>query len=151
MIPPRRTTTLAQAYHALCQDEAPWVALGEFLHAWAEARPEERVHLVEEPLVVPDTANVEHVRWAAFCAGAVEWLCAQARLPCPVWAGDACFRLDAPWYDFDSPGSGKEEVRRRLRQTTPEPLQRRNVWCGDRVFATKYEFARRPPHGSDQE
>jgi hypothetical protein len=33
MTPPGRTTTLVQAYHALCQDEAPWVALGEFLHA----------------------------------------------------------------------------------------------------------------------
>jgi hypothetical protein len=151
VMPPRRTTTLAQAYHALCQGEAPWVALGAFLHAWAEAYLDERLRLVEEPLVMPDRANAEHWRWAVFCAGAVEWLCAQAQLPCPTWAGDPCLRLDAPWYDFDSPGSGKEEVRRLLQQTTPEPLRRRNVWCGDRVFATKYEYAGHPPSALHQE
>ena len=76
---------------------------------------------------------------AAFCAASVEWLCQRYNVPCPSWVDNPTYKLAEPW--FDSPGAHKPEVRTRLIQKTPEPFTRRNIFCGDRMFANKYELA----------
>ena len=56
---------------------------------------------------------------------------------------------DEPWIAlgnflndwFDAPMAHKPEVRAYLLQQTPETFTRRNIYCGDRVFANKYELA----------
>jgi len=73
----------------------------------------------------------------------VEWLCEQAGALCPPWALAPRWRLEAPWYDFESPGGRTLAVRARLIETTPAPFARRGIYCGDRVLANKYEFAAR--------
>jgi len=37
-------------------------------------------------------------------------------------------------------GAKKLHVQERLRMETPEPFTRRNIFCGDRIFANKYEL-----------
>ena len=76
---------------------------------------------------------------AAFGAASVEWLCRRYGVPCPSWVYNPAYSLPEPW--FDSPGAHKPRVRERLLQQTPEPFARRNVYCGNRIFANKYEFA----------
>jgi len=141
--------TLARAYRDIRAGAPPWVALNEFLHEWFESAGDRREHLVHEPIT---TAPASHDpgaardaaswRWAVFCAAAADWLCAQDRVARPAWADDPAYTLAAPWYGFDAPGAAKPQVRERLERTTPEPFRRRNIVCGDRVFATKYGFAR---------
>jgi len=80
-------------------------------------------------------------RWAVFCAAAAEYLCDRYNVARPAWADDPAYTLAAPWYAFDGPGASTPELRAYLEQTTPEPLRRRNIMGGDRVFANKYEFA----------
>jgi hypothetical protein len=146
-IPPRYFT-MADAYCALCAGEQPWVALSEFQHAWYEASFVERAALVHDPIELPASPTPDEWRWAVFCSASVEWLCQVAGLACPVWALNARLRLDNPWFDFDSPGSHKDTVRAYLLATTPEPFARRNIYCGDRVFADKSEFAMRSVRAS---
>ena len=140
---PTRHVTMAETYHAICVGAPPWVALSEFLHAWFEAASSQRLSLVDDPIVEPDLLTADQWRWAVFCAAGVVWLCEQASLVCPSWALNHRFRLDAQWYDFDSPGAHKRAVRAWLKATTPAPFARRNIYCGDRVFANKYDFAAR--------
>jgi hypothetical protein len=78
--------------------------------------------------------------WAA----SVEWLCDHYGIPCPSWVYNSAYALPEPW--FDSPGAHKPQVRERLLQQTPEPFARRNVFCGNRMFANKYEFAEHYQH-----
>ena len=131
--------TMAMTYQAICQGERPWVALGNFMNEWFDYAREQRAHLVADPLALPEAPDPHTRRWAAFCAASVEWLCAQYGVPCPSWVSHESYCLAEPW--FDSPGAHKLQVRKRLRQQTPEPFTRRNIFCGNRMFANKYEFA----------
>jgi hypothetical protein len=131
--------TMAQTYRAICQGEAPWVALGSFMNAWFDYACDRRASLVADPLTLPDAPDADSQRWAAFCAASVEWLCERYSIACPFWVENPAFVLPEPW--FDSPAAHKPQVRERLRRRTPLPFARRNVYCGDRVFANKYEFA----------
>jgi len=130
--------TMAQTYQAICQDERPWVALGNFMNAWFDYATDQRAHLVADPLSLPEKPGTDALRWAAFCAASVEWLCGRYGVPCPSWVHTPTYSLPEPW--FDSPGAHKPQVRQRLLQQTPEPFSRRNIYCGNRVFANKYEF-----------
>lgn len=138
-----RSCTIGDAYRAICLGARPWIALSEFLHAWFEAPVAQRLVLIQEAIHLPATPTSEQWRWAVFCAAGVEWLCAQARLPCPTWAPAERFRLDDPWYDVDGLGERTPADRAWLLETTPPPFARRNVYCGGRVFANKYDFAAR--------
>ena len=131
--------TMAIAYQQICRGEAPWIALGNFMNAWFGYAKDKRPQLVSDPLSLPESLNTHTLRWAVFCAASVEWLCAKYDIPCPSWVHNPIFPLPEPW--FDSLGADKPELRARLIQTTPEPFTRRNIFCGDRVFANKYELA----------
>jgi len=130
---------MALTFQAICQGERPWVALGNFMNEWFDYARKQRAQLVADPLALPETPDLHTLRWAAFCAASVEWLCTQYGVPCPTWVQNDAYSLPDPW--FDSPGADIRRVRERLRQQTPEPFTRRNIFCGNRVFANKYEFA----------
>lgn len=140
---PARQYTMADAYRALCADKQPWVALSEFQHTWYETSVAQRAALVYDSIELPASPTPDEWRWAVFCAASVEWLCQVVGLACPKWALNARLQLDNPWFDFDSPGSHKDTVRAYLLATTLEPFARRNIYCGDRVFLDKREFATR--------
>lgn len=131
--------TMALAYQAICQGERPRVALGNFMNEWFDYAKDQRARLIADPLTLPDAPGINALRWAAFCAASVEWLCGCYGIPCPSWVHNAAYSLPEPW--FDSPGAHKPQVHARLLQQAPEPFSRRNVYCGNRIFANKYEFA----------
>jgi hypothetical protein len=58
---------------------------------------------------------------------------------CPSWVHHDASCLPEPW--IDSTGAHKPQVRERFLQQTPEPFTRRNLFCGNRVFANTYAFA----------
>jgi hypothetical protein len=132
--------TMALTYQYICQGERPWVALGNFMNEWFDYAIDRRAHLIADPLTLPEEPSIDALHWAAFCAASVEWLCARYEIPCPAWVNHSAYSLPAPW--FDSPGVYKPQVRERLMQQTPEPFARRNVYCGNRMFTNKYDFAR---------
>lgn len=139
----RQLATISYAFEAICAGELPWVALGNFLNEWWECAPHQRMQLVAEPISPVLPSRPELWRWAVFCAASVEWLCASNAIPCPTWVKDTNYHLADPWFDFDSPGSAKPHVRAYLMATTPEPFHRRNIFCGNHMFASKYDFAQR--------
>lgn len=140
---PLRDYAITDAYRDICAGIPPWVALNEFQHAWYEIPTDHRLSLVAEPLALLPAPTQEQWRWAVFCSAAVEWLCAQAEIACPAWALDTRFHLAEPWYDFDAPGAQKENVRTYLRERTPQPFARRNIYCGDKVLTDKRTFVAR--------
>ena len=131
--------TMAVTYKEICDGERPWVALGNFMNDWFDYAKDRRAQLVTDPISLPESLTTHTQRWAVFCAASVEWLCAKYKIACPSWVHNPIFHLPEPW--FDSLGADKPEVRARLREKTPEPFARRNIFCGDRVFANKYELA----------
>jgi hypothetical protein len=131
--------TMAFTYQEICRGERPWVALGNFMNDWFDYAKERRTELVTEPIIVEDTSNSYALRWATFCAASVEWLCERYQVPCPSWVHSGIYSLPEPW--FDAPQAHNPQVRTLLVQQTPEPFSRRNIYCGNRMFANKYEFA----------
>jgi hypothetical protein len=131
--------TIATTYQEICQGERPWVALGNFMNDWFDYAKDRRTELVTNPLSLPEPLDDEMLRWATFCAASVEWLCERYGVPCPSWVYNPIYHLSETW--FDAPYPNKPEVRAWLIQTTPEPFTRRNIFCGNRMFANKYELA----------
>ena len=147
----RSVQTLARAYADIRAGAEPWAALNEFFHEWFDYSRDQRAALVAEPILLDGSASLlaarqtpeqdDLWRWAVFCAAAAEYLCDRYGVSRPTWADDPVYTLSEPWYDFDDPGATTPAMRASLEQTTPEPLRRRNIMGGDRVFANKYEFA----------
>ncbi len=131
--------TMALTYQEIVQGERPWTAPGNFMNDWFEYAKGKRLQLVADPLVLPERLDAENFQWATFCAASVEWFCNRYSIPCPSWVYSPVYNLPEPW--FDSPGAYKPEVRARLIQRTPEQFTRRNIFCGNRMFANKYEVA----------
>jgi hypothetical protein len=124
--------TMDLTFQAICQGERPWVALGNLQNAWFDYARKQRAYLVADPLVLPESPDLHTLRWAAFCASSVECLCLQYGVPCPSWVHHGAYALCEPWYD--SPSADILHVRERLRQQTPEPFTRRNIFCGNRML-----------------
>jgi hypothetical protein len=135
-----RLQTMTLTYQEICQGEQPWIALGNFMNDWFDYAKERRVELITTPLLIPEQPTENLLRWAIFCAASVEYLCGRYDIPCPSWVHDPQYgALAEPW--FDAPMAHKPSVRAFLLEQTPEPFARRNIYCGNRVFANKYEFA----------
>ena len=130
--------TMAIAYQEICEDNDPWVALGMFSHDFFGNFVHLRNELVRDPICEPSDATDEQHRWAVFCAASVEYLCYRYGVPCPVWVHDYP-PLASPWYK--GLGAHKPHVQQRLREETPAAFAKRNIFCGDRVFANKYEIS----------
>ncbi|GCF08398.1 hypothetical protein [Dictyobacter arantiisoli] len=133
--------TMAVSYQEICAGADPWLPLGNFMNDFFGNFTEQRAELLLEPLQLPDDPSEHELRWAVFCIASVEYLSLRYDLPIPAWINYPAYRLclDEAWYQ--SPGAHKPNVRERLQRDTPEPFARRNVYCGGRVFANKYELA----------
>jgi hypothetical protein len=135
----RHIWTMAEAYQAICQGLRPWTALGDFMNEWFGYATDQREALVADPIIMPPEPTEEQYRWAVFCIASVEYLCDRYHVLCPTWIQSADVHLTIPWFHRFHPD--QPDVQLRLRATTPEPFARRNIFCGDRVFANKYEWA----------
>ncbi len=130
-----RWHTVAKVFDQICNNEMPWVAIGNFLNYWWAYAVDHRRELVEAPLAPAPTPEMQ--RWAAFCAAMVEWLCWGANLPPPAWTNQERYILPEPWYFYEGFNS-----RSWLVATTPAPFQRRNIFGGDRMFLHKWDMAK---------
>lgn len=137
--------TMAVTYAEICQGESPWIALGNFINDWFDYAKDRREQLVHDPLQHPDVLTPELQRWAAFCAASVEWFCEKYGITCPAWVYDPIYSLTEAWFYYPLARSQdpeqQKELRERLRQQTPEPFTRRSIYCGNRMFNNKYEYA----------
>lgn len=133
--------TMALSYQEICQGTEPWIALGNFMNDWFDYAKDRRAELVANSIALPPTPDVEQWKWAVFCAASVEYLCDRYKISCPTWVFNPHYHLSDPW--FDSPRAYKQEVREWLLKETPEPFTRRTIYCGNRMFDNKYEFAER--------
>jgi hypothetical protein len=122
-----RWHTIAKTFQEICNNQEPWVALGNFLNDWWFFATENRREMVKTPLAPAPTRDEN--RWAAFCAAMVEWLCWQDDLPIPAWTSQQCYILPEPWFLYEDWGS-----RSWLLATTPAPFKMRNIYGGDRMF-----------------
>jgi hypothetical protein len=87
---------------------------------------------VAESIEVPEDCSPKQFQWAVFCAASVEYLCKKYALPCPEWALNPRYSLEEPWY-YDI-SADLPEVQAELRQTTPEPFTKRNIFCGAHIM-----------------
>ncbi len=155
----RPVQTLAGAYAAIAAHTDPWVALNEFFHEWFDYSRTERLQLIAEDILsggpsalldaldapsseLPRSERDRRWRWAVFCAAAADYLCIRDGITSPTWVSDPRYTLAEPWYYLGVRDPLTPEEQAHLEQTTPAPLRRRNIFCGDRVFANKYEFAK---------
>lgn len=104
----------------------PWIAYRDFLEDWTYI-PEARPNLVAAK---PVPARKKDHRWASLLAASVEALCMRDSLLVPAWAHDPTYRLATPWYLYE--GTGR--IRDWLRESTPEPFAKRNIWSGGRLL-----------------
>ncbi len=133
-----RLQTFRRSYAEICAGESPWIPLGKFMHQFFGCFSHLRPALLEESIEVPENSSPEQFQWAVFCAASVEYLCEKYDLLCPEWALDSRYSLEVPWYY--TIGADLPQVQEKLRQTTPEPFTKRNIFCGNRVFNNKYEY-----------
>ncbi len=131
--------TIEISYREICEGEDPWIPLGNFMNDFFGNYPDQREELVKEPIQEPENLPSEYQRWAVFCVATVEYLCQKYDIPTPDWVNNPAYRLAEPWYY--SLGAHKAHIRERLERETPEPFTRRNIYCGNRMFANKYELA----------
>ena len=122
--------TIAETFNRIQEDIAhPWVAIGDFLDDWRRSAKEDRLTLAAMGIASAN-AQGEELRWAAFCAAMVEWLCWQDGLPFPTWTNRPEYRLADPWFLY--PG---DLLRAWQLATTPTPFRMRNIFGGDEMLS----------------
>ena len=121
--------TITQTFDGICKEKSPWVPIGNFLDDWRRSDREDRLELVSMGIGSAGN-NPELLRWAAFCAAMVEWLCWQDRLPFPKWTSNPVYSLAQPWFLY--PG---ELLRAWQLVSTPTPFKMRNIFTGDQVIS----------------
>jgi hypothetical protein len=135
---PKTIQTMAWAYKQICVGEDPWTALGNFTNAWYDYAKDIRADLVSEPLAEVESITEHTLRWRAFCAASVEFLCNRYDVPCPEWVHNSRYILATPWWHTSHPHS--ISIRERLMRDTPESFAKRNIFCGNRLYQNKYEM-----------
>ena len=123
--------TIAEALDGISKGKGgtAWVPIGDFLDDWRRSDIEDRLELVSMGIASPGD-NPELLRWAAFCAAMVEWLCWQDHLPFPEWTSNPAYSLPQPWFLY--PG---DLLRAWQLASTPTPFKMRNIFTGDQVLS----------------
>lgn len=134
--------TLAMAYHELASEKEGFrIAVGNFINAFFLYNVENRQELLDAPIQVPQNATRDQLGWAAFCAGAAEYLAERYNLQCPAWALDPTYTIAEPWYTVANAGPA---LREDFQKTAPAAFKKRNVFCSERVFVNQYPSSREP-------
>src|SRR5260370_554362 len=81
-----RLQTMRLTFEEICQGQAPWIPLGNFMNDWYAYHKDQRSHLVTEPLSSPGTYPPEFHKWATFCAAPIKWFCPTYAVSCPLSA-----------------------------------------------------------------
>jgi len=121
--------TIEGTFDGIRKGGSPWVPIGNFLDDWRRSDLEDRLELVSMGIASAG-GDPELLRWAAFCAAMVEWLCWQDHLPFPKWTNNPEYRLSQPWFLY--PG---DLLRAWQLVSTPTPFKMRNVFTGDQVLS----------------
>ena len=137
-----KTQTLAMAYDELASGKEGFrVAVGNFMNAFFLYCVESRQQLLNAPIQMPENPTEDQRGWAAFCAGAAEYLAACYHLQCPDWAHDSAYSMSEPWYTLPNANSS---MRKHFQKTAPEAFRRRNVFCDDHIFSNAHPSSREP-------
>jgi hypothetical protein len=123
--------TIAETFEGISKGKggSPWVPIGDFLDDWRRSDVEDRLELVNMGIASAGD-DPELLRWAAFCAGMVEWLCWQDHLAFPEWTSNSAYHLPQPWFLY--PG---DLLRAWQLASTPTPFKMRNIFTGDQVLS----------------
>jgi hypothetical protein len=142
-----KTQTLAMAYDELASGKEGFrVAVGNFMNAFFLYAVESRQQLIDDPIQMPESPTLDQRGWAAFCAGAAEYVAARYHLQCPAWAHDPAYCMPEPWYTVSH---ANPAMRKHFQKTAPEAFRRRNVFCDDHVFSNPHPSSKEPGNLED--